>query len=109
LPARISFANFGEPVTFARSPILMKFVSGVSVSASLPLSRRNGSAVGTARGEMPRTAAAIFSMCGGVVPQQPPTMLNMPARAHSQAAARVIPASQGKPVGSSGFGSPAFG
>ena len=40
--------------------------------------------VGTCRGAMPRTASAIFAMCGGVVPQQPPTMLNKPARPHSR-------------------------
>jgi hypothetical protein len=87
----------------------MKFVSGVSVSASIPLRRKYGSTVGTTRGGIPRTACAIFPICGGVVPQQPPTMLKIPARPHSASCGASDSGVSGKPVGSSGFGNPAFG
>ncbi len=48
-------------------------------------------------------------MCGGVVPQHPITILNMPLRAHSASCGVSDSGVSGKPVGSSGFGNPAFG
>ena len=38
-PLRINFENAGEPVTFVRSPILTKLVSGRMVKGSRPLRR----------------------------------------------------------------------
>ena len=42
-PSRISRANFFEPVTLVRSPIMMKLLSGRITSGSRPLSRVSGS------------------------------------------------------------------
>ena len=46
----MSWANFGDPATFVRSPMLRKLESGRTVTASSPLNRRYGSTVGTLRG-----------------------------------------------------------
>jgi hypothetical protein len=48
-------------------------------------------------------------MCSGVVPQQPPTMLSQPFFAHSPMIGAMSLGVAGKPVGSRGSGSPAFG
>src|SRR4051812_42358871 len=69
----------------------------------------NGSAVGTLRGAIPRTASAMALICGGVVPQQPPTMLSQPFSAQSRNCGASDSGVSGKPVGNNGFGSPAFG
>ena len=53
LPSRIILANRGEPATLVRSPTLIKFDSGLTVSASSPLSRIRGSISGSCRGEIP--------------------------------------------------------
>ena len=71
-------ANFFEPVTFVRSPIMMKLLSGRSVSGSRPLKRVSGSMRGRVRGGLSATASAIARMWAGVVPQQPPTMFSQP-------------------------------
>ncbi len=105
----MSLANFGEPVTLVRSPMLMKFVSGVWLNASMPESRSCGAISGTTRGAKARTASAIFAICGGVVPQQPPTMFSQPASAHSAICGASDSGVSGKPVSDSGSGNPAFG
>ena len=64
---------------------------------------------GTTRGFSPRTAAVMAWMCGGVVPQQPPTMFSQPFCAHSCNCGASVSGVSGNPVGSSGFGSPALG
>ena len=79
----MSRANAFEPVTLVRSPTLTKSESSPMFTASRPESRSRFSIVGTLRGAMSRTCAAIAAMCSGVVPQQPPTMLRNPACANS--------------------------
>ena len=108
-PPRISFENRGEPVTLVRSPMFTKFVSGRSVSASQPDRRVKGSTRGATRGVAPRTASAMARMCSGVVPQQPPTRLSQPFRAHSPSTGAMSAGVSGNPVGNSGLGSPALG
>jgi hypothetical protein len=80
-----------EPVTLVRSPIITKPVVGSIANGSRPLNRVVGAGSGTDRGATPRTAPAICSMCAGVVPQQPPTMLTMPAVANSPISPDVWP------------------
>ena len=58
-PSRMSLANFAEPVTLVRSPILTKLLSGRMVSGSMPLSCVYGLASGMMRGGRPLTASAI--------------------------------------------------
>ena len=89
--ASISARKRAEPVTFVRSPIITKPVSGPISNGSRPLKRvpaalrRDGAAAGRA------TAAAIAAMCSGVVPQQPPTTLTRPSSANSRRKrARVV-------------------
>src|SRR5947208_94467 len=134
----MSWANFGEPATLVRSPMLRKLTEafpgsaavpaaswsvwenagetpalpGVlprNVSASNPLNRIAGSTAGTVRGGKPLTASAIALIWGGVVPQQPPTMLSQPFCAHSRSCGASVSGVSGKPVGNKGFGRPAFG
>src|SRR5690606_7930821 len=62
---------------------------------------------GTSRGGTPATWAAICAMCSGVVPQQPPTMLTRPARAHSSIWAHIC--SGVSSYWPNSFGSPALG
>ena len=81
---RISRANFREPVTLVRSPIMMKLLSGRIVSGSRPLQPRAAARpAAAARGGLLATASAIARMCAGVVPQQPPTMFSQPLAANS--------------------------
>src|SRR6185436_3148972 len=108
-PARISFENLGEPVTFVRSPTLTKFVSGLMVSASIPLKRVKDSALGGTRGGTPRHVSAMALICAGVVPQQPPTILSHPFPAHSLSCGAKVSGVSGKPVGNIGLGKPALG
>ena len=108
-PARTSLANTGEPVTFVRSPMLMKFDSGRTVTLSSPLKRRYGSISASSRGGESFTVSAIAFMCAGVVPQQPPTILSQPLSAHSRSCGAKDSGVSGKPVGSSGSGKPALG
>ena len=106
-PARTSFAKRGEPVTFVRSPTLTKFESGRITSGSSPAKRVSRAAWGRTRGATPRTACAMRRMCAGVVPQQPPTMLRKPLRAHSPSETESVSGVSSKPP--KAFGSPAFG
>ena len=106
-PARTSFANFGEPVTFVRSPTFTKFESGRMTKGSRPESRVRRGTSGRTRGATPRTASAILRMWAGVVPQQPPTTLRKPARAHSPRLAAIESGVSSKPPNA--FGRPAFG
>ena len=106
-PARISRENFFEPVTFVRSPIIRKLLSGRSVSGSKPLSRVSGSGRGRTRGRALATAPAIARMCAGVVPQQPPTRFSQPLWAKSPRAAAMLSGVSSKPP--KALGKPAFG
>ena len=78
LPSRISLANFIDPATFVRSPILMKFVSGRITSGSRPASAVICLFSGTALGLCPAAREAMILIWSGVVPQQPPMMLTQP-------------------------------
>ena len=69
---------------------------------SSPLKRLKGSTLGGTRGGRPRTAAAIASMCAGVVPQQPPTTLTQPRSANSRTRPAVISGVSGKQPNPSG-------
>ncbi len=82
-PARMSFANRREPATFVRSPMFMKFDSGVRIAGSRPLSWRWFVLSGGFLGVTLSTASATRRICSGVVPQQPPTTLRKPLRAKS--------------------------
>ena len=88
-PASIVRRKRAEPVTFVRSPIITKPVSGPSSNGSRPLNRVRGRCCGTRRGGRPATAAAIRRVCSGVVPQQPPTTFTKPASANSRRSADV--------------------
>ena len=104
---RISRENFFEPVTLVRSPIMMKLLSGRSVSGSKPLNRISGSMRGRRRGAVLETASAIARMWAGVVPQQPPTMFNQPFSANSPKVRAIISGVSSNPP--KAFGKPAFG
>jgi hypothetical protein len=96
-----------EPVTFVRSPIMTKPVSGVIVNGSMPLKRGRRCLSGTSLGGCPRTASTIETTCSGVVPQQPPTRLTSPSAANSPRKRAVsCGCSSWSPIS---FGSPAFG
>ncbi|CNM44040.1 Uncharacterised protein [Mycobacterium tuberculosis] len=66
-----------------RSPMFTNRDSSVMLSGSSPESRVAVSICGTSRGDLPSTTLAISAICGGAVPQQPPTMLTRPASAKS--------------------------
>ena len=83
ISATISLRKRAEPVMFVRSPILTKFISGLSVNASSPESRNRLGFSGTLRGGSPAVTSAKARICAGVVPQQPPTILTSPSRANS--------------------------
>ena len=78
LSSRMSRRNFFEPVTFVRSPMFMKFESGLKVTASSPLSRRKGSITGISLGLIVFAISTICFICSGVVPQHPPTIFRNP-------------------------------
>src|SRR5512147_360061 len=105
----MSFEKAGDPVTLVRSPMFTKLESGRIVTASRPLRRVKGSIVGIILGARPRTASAINLIWAGVVPQQPPTILSHPFSAHSRSWGARLSGVSGEPVGSNGFGNPAFG
>ncbi len=100
-------ANLGDPVTFARSPMFMKFESGRNERASRPLNRSHGSTAGGTRGGTPRTAAAMARMWSGVEPQQPPTMLSQPLEAKSRRSRLICSGVSSNPPNA--FGRPALG
>src|SRR5262245_66572384 len=105
----MNLSNFVEPLTFVLSPTLTKLVCGVSVNASCPERRNQGSTVGTWRGGNSLTASAMALMCAGVVPQQPPTILSQPFAAQSRSCGASVSGVSGNPVGDIGSGSPALG
>ena len=82
-PSSTSFANFREPVTFVRSPIMMKLLSGRTTSGSRPLNVVYRERCGRVRGRLSRTVSAMARMCSGVDPQQPPTTFSQPRSAKS--------------------------
>ena len=90
-----------------RSPIITKPVSGPISNGSSPLKRGRRGGSGIVRGARPCTAAAIFAVCSGVVPQQPPTRLTKPSAANSPRSALVSPGCSSYVP--SAFGRPAFG
>ena len=114
-PSTMSLRNRGEPVTLARSPTMMSEPArppggGASLlNDSSPLRRNAGVITGTGRGLCRRVARAMARICSGVVPQHPPRMFTMPARANSRNAIAVSSGPSGKPVGASGSGNPALG
>ena len=83
-PDSTSERKRAEPVTFVRSPIITKPVSGPISNGSRPLHRVAGACAGTRRVGIPSTAAAIWRMCSGVVPQQPPTTFTSPSSANAR-------------------------
>src|SRR6266511_5120416 len=83
-PASTSRRKRAEPVTFVRSPIITKPVSGPISNGSSPLKRGAGRLSGTCRGDSPLVTSTMALTCSGVVPQQPPTMLRSPSRANSR-------------------------
>ncbi len=93
-----------EPVTFVRSPIRTKPVSGPSSNGSSPLQRGRGTRGGGTRGASPPTAAAIAAVCSGPDPQQLPATLSRPARANSASRPLVIAGVSSKPPNA--FGRP---
>ncbi len=100
--------NFREPVTFVRSPTIVKFDSGLIFNSSSPLNvGRFGRDSGSFRGATSRTASAMARMCSGVVPQHPPRRLTKPASARSLTSPPVVSGvSSYSPIA---LGSPALG
>ena len=98
-----------EPVTFVRSPIIRKLLSGRTVSRSSPLSSVTGgaSAAGSRRGGTPATASATARMWSGVVPQHPPSRFTKPLVANSRSSAAVSAGCSS--YSPKAFGRPAFG
>ena len=90
-PASTMRRNRAEPVTFVRSPISTKPVSGPISNVSRPLERWIVCRVGTnwVRGSSPRTASAIACVCSGVEPQQEPAMFRKPSWANSRSSVEV--------------------
>ena len=111
--ARFELAVFDEPGEFLRAgdvgPLAdhHEIDSGRIVSGSKPLSRVSASTFGRRRGGRFSTASAIALMCGGVVPQQPPTMFSQPLRANSPSSRAIDCGVSSKPPNA--FGKPALG
>src|SRR3546814_103173 len=82
-------------------------IHDASSNGSSPESLMATDFCGTARGGSPATCFAIWAMCGGVVPQQPPTMLSRPAFAHSSIWPHIC--SGVSSYSPNSFGRPAFG
>ena len=82
----MSWANFGEPATLVRSPMLMKLVFGTDGERvqSAQAADYGSTFGGTARRQALDRGSAIAWIWAGVVPQQPPTMFNQPFCAHSR-------------------------
>ena len=83
--SRISRANFRDPDTLVRSPILTKLVSGVMVRTSSPLRRVDTVISGLTRGGYFSETSRNLLMCCGVVPQHPPMMFTHPSFMNSSA------------------------
>ena len=74
-----------EPVTFVRSPIRTKPVSGPISNVSNPDNRLCvESTLAGVRGANPRTASAIAFVCSGVEPQHEPATFRKPSWANSR-------------------------
>ena len=83
-PCFMSRAKALEPVTFVRSPTLMKFVFSRTNSGSRPEYVELPLSFTGLRGLTPLTASAIARTWSGVVPQQPPTIFKNPLSANSR-------------------------
>ena len=88
-PASTRRRKRAEPVTFVRSPISTKPVSGPISNGSSPLQWARCAGSGGTRGASPRTAAAIAAVCSGVEPQQLPATFRSPACANSRSSVLV--------------------
>ena len=99
--------NRAEPVTFVRSPIITKPVSGPISNGSRPLNRVLRFPPGTCLGARPLDTSAMARTCSGVVPQQPPTTFTSPSRANSPR--KRLVSSARSSCSPNWFGSPAFG
>ena len=106
-PASMRRRNRAEPDTLVRSPIMTNPVSGPISNGSSPLNRLLTRAAGTVRRASPDTPCAIWRMCSGPVPQQPPTMLTKPPRAKSCSSPAVSCGCWSYPP--KAFGKPALG
>ena len=75
-----SRANLAEPVTFVRSPTLMKSPPSCRLKGSRPDNFKfpGADTISTSRGFKFSIASAIAAICFGVVPQQPPMTFNQP-------------------------------
>jgi hypothetical protein len=106
---RIIRAKAFDPVTLVRSPTLTNSDSSSMLKGSSPDRRVATGMTGGTRGVTSDTAFAMASMCGGVVPQQPPATLTRPATANSRISAEVMSGVSSKPVSAIGLGRPALG
>ena len=111
-PSAISLANFLDPATFVRSPMLVKLlVLLFIVTASRPLTFISSVIWAVFpddfRGARPDTASAIARMWSGEVPQHPPTIFTRPRDAISLTCAAISAGDWSYPPIS--FGSPALG
>ena len=82
-PASIRRRKSDEPVTFVRSPIIVKLASSKIAKGSRPLKRVMRCLSGTRLGARHRAVSAMALTWSGVVPQQPPTTFTSPASANS--------------------------
>ena len=103
----ISLKNFLEPVTLVRSPTLTNKLSRVMLKASSPDRWQAGLYSGMARGACGETISTMVRICSGVVPQQPPTILTIPALAKP---CTIVAVSVGvSSYSPNSFGKPALG
>jgi hypothetical protein len=75
--------NLAEPVTLVRSPTLTNRLSLPTLNGSRPDRRKAGAMVRRHARRAIGHRLGNRAMCSGEVPQQPPTMLSRPERAHS--------------------------
>ena len=73
----MSFLNFGEPITFVRSPTIASWpVRSPIVCGSKPLKRSEPDNDAGTRGFTSTSVSIMACKCDGVVPQQPPATLS---------------------------------
>ena len=105
--SRIKRANFFDPVTLQRSPILTNLVNSVISKGSKPDNCWFSFATGITCGLCLAATSAIASICAGVVPQQPPIIFKKP---FSKKSSIITAISEGdwsySPIS---FGKPALG
>ena len=82
-PSRIRRLKRAEPVMLARLCLRSRTAYWLSIFRGSSPDRRQATGISDTRGRLPSTACAMAEICGGVLPQQPPTMLTKPASAHS--------------------------